>query len=203
MQIKTGVVTVENQSPVVVGQGTQWLEQVLPGALFKVRGVPGIYEVGAVQTDTQLQLTAPFVGPTAQSVEYLIAIDFTSNIGLPEICTGDIEVPDIITRAFRLLDEAVVQGGSGSVTDHEQAFDHALLQEVAGLLAHASALAPHAGHETPAGAQAKASAAVQAHESVYDHSAFALLQHLHDERYPLRTEMASGIGEVTMNGGYF
>jgi hypothetical protein len=109
MQLKAGSAAVTNGSHVVTLAGANLRPGQVPiGALFKVRNIPGLYDIGAVDYQAQtLSLTAPYLGPSADPVQYLIVVDFTDNISLPEVHAGDIDAPDIITRALRAIDAAV------------------------------------------------------------------------------------------------
>ena len=102
-QYKTGTATVTNNSPTVTGSGTLWLANVTAGDSFTVAGDGVMYDVASVDSDTQVTLSMAYAGVTASGVVYTIARDFTSPDDFPELTTGDIETPTIITRALRKI----------------------------------------------------------------------------------------------------
>ena len=102
-QYKTGTATVTNGSPTVTGTNTLWLANVTAGDSFTVAGDGVMYDVASVDSDTQITLSVAYAGATASGVVYTIARDFTSPDNFPELTTGDIETPTIITRAFRKI----------------------------------------------------------------------------------------------------
>ncbi len=102
MQYKQGTVTTENGNPVIIGHGTQWLGEINAGDLFAILGGQ-MYVVASVSSDTQLNLTAPFQGNNTE-VEYGITRDFTQ-LGIPLMSRGDINTPEIFSRAMMLIDE--------------------------------------------------------------------------------------------------
>ena len=95
--------TVTNGSPTVTGSGTLWLANVTAGDSFTVAGDGVMYDVASVDSDTQVTLSVNYAGVTAASAVYTIARDFTSPDDFPELTTGDIETPTIITRALRKI----------------------------------------------------------------------------------------------------
>ena len=102
-QYKTGTVTVTNNSATVTGSGTLWLANVTASDSFTIAGDGVLYDVASVDTDTQITLSVNYAGVTAAGVVYTIARDFTSPDNFPELTTGDIETPTIITRALRKI----------------------------------------------------------------------------------------------------
>ena len=105
-QYKTGTATVTNNSPTVTGTNTLWLANVTAGDSFTVAGDGVMYDVASVDSDTQVTLSVAYAGPTAAGAAgavYTIARDFTSPDDFPELTTGDIETPTIITRALRKI----------------------------------------------------------------------------------------------------
>ena len=102
-QYKTGTATVTNNSPTVTGTNTLWLANVTAGDSFTVAGDGVMYDVASVDSDTQITLSVNYAGATASGVVYTIARDFTSPDSFPELTTGDIETPTIITRALRKI----------------------------------------------------------------------------------------------------
>ena len=102
-QYSTGLASTTNGSATVTGSGTLWLANVSAGDSFTVAGDGVMYDVASVDSDTQITLSAPYAGTTASGAVYTIARDFTSPDNFPELTTGDIETPTIITRAFRKI----------------------------------------------------------------------------------------------------
>ena len=102
-QYSTGTATVTNGSATVTGTNTLWLANVSAGDSFTVAGDGVMYDVASVDSDTQITLSVAYAGVTAAGVVYTIARDFTSPDSFPELTTGDIETPTIITRALRKI----------------------------------------------------------------------------------------------------
>ena len=114
-QYSTGLSSVTNGSPTVTGTNTLWLANVTAGDSFTVAGDGVMYDVASVDSDTQVTLSVAYAGVTAAGVVYTIARDFTSPDSFPELTTGDIETPTIITRALRKIQSrftAILAGGS-------------------------------------------------------------------------------------------
>ena len=112
-QYSTGTASVTNGSPTVTGTNTLWLANVSAGDSFTVAGDGVMYDVASVDSDTQITLSVNYAGATASGVVYTIARDFTSPDNFPELTTGDIETPTIITRALRKIQSKF----SGLVSD--------------------------------------------------------------------------------------
>ncbi len=102
-QYSTGLSSVTNNSPTVTGTNTLWLANVTAGDSFTVAGDGVVYDVASVDSDTQVTLSVNYAGVTASGAVYTIARDFTSPDNFPELTTGDIETPTIITRALRKI----------------------------------------------------------------------------------------------------
>jgi hypothetical protein len=68
---RQGVIALVNNSDIVTGTGTQWVDNVLPGGIFYTPTLQ--YEVARVISDTSLQLVKPYAGPSVSNVEYAIA----------------------------------------------------------------------------------------------------------------------------------
>ena len=138
MQYKTGTASVTNNSPTVTGTNTLWLANVTAGDSFTVAGDGVMYDVASVDSDTQITLSVNYAGVTAASAVYTIARDFTSPDNFPELTTGDIETPTIITRAFRKIQSrftgiainTTAEIGQ-AVSDHEATNDHPLATTIA------------------------------------------------------------------------
>jgi len=105
-QYKVGNVTVKNNSATVWGASCDFVtaSNVKIGDLFKVKDLNAWYQVSAVNLATNLNISPAYAGSNASNVDYLIARDFTTNMDLPEITAGDLDWPDVYTRAMRLLD---------------------------------------------------------------------------------------------------
>jgi len=102
-QYSTGTASVTNGSPTVTGSGTLWLANVSAADSFTIAGDGVMYDVASVDSDTQVTLSVNYAGVTAAGAVYTIARDFTSPDDFPELTTGDIETPTIITRAIRKI----------------------------------------------------------------------------------------------------
>lgn len=104
-QYITGTVAVVNSSATINGTGTIWTGNVSAGDLFIVRSANNVvYQVGGLVSNTQITLTAPYAGPSANGEDYVIARDFTPNHNIPTISKGDLETAAILTRAFTIID---------------------------------------------------------------------------------------------------
>ena len=114
-QYRTGTVTVTNADATVVGVGTAFTDNVVAGDLFTLPGSGIFYEVASITDDTHLELTANYAGETAEGVTYIISTGFTPNFDIPEISGGDLNWPDVLTRALRRVDEVL--------QDHESRLD--------------------------------------------------------------------------------
>lgn len=68
---RTGLVSLANGSDLVAGVGTEFIANVLPGAIFFAP--EGLYEVERAVSDTQLKLVEPYAGPTVAGAEFAIA----------------------------------------------------------------------------------------------------------------------------------
>ena len=137
-QYKTGTATVTNGSATVTGTNTLWLANVTAGDSFTVAGDGVMYDVASVDSDTQITLSVNYAGVTAASAVYTIARDFTSPDNFPELTTGDIETPTIITRAIRKIQSrftgiainTTAEIGQ-AVSDHAATNDHPLATTIA------------------------------------------------------------------------
>lgn len=68
---RTGLVSLANGSDLVAGVGTEFIANVLPGAIFFAP--EGLYEVDRAVSDTMLKLVKPYTGPTVAGAEFEIA----------------------------------------------------------------------------------------------------------------------------------
>ena len=108
-QIKTGKVNVENGSAFVTGVDTTWIsDDVESGNEFTVAGDGVLYTIASVNSNTELQLSAPYAGETSEEVSYTIARDFTTPSGINLMEEGDIETAAIFTRAMRKIQTELV-----------------------------------------------------------------------------------------------
>jgi hypothetical protein len=116
-QYKTGTATVTNGSATVTGSGTLWSANVSAADSFTIAGDGVMYDVASVDSDTQVTLSVAYAGSTASGAVYTIARDFTSPDDFPELTTGDIETPTIITRALRKIQSkfsSILAGGANA-----------------------------------------------------------------------------------------
>jgi hypothetical protein len=103
-QIKTGTVTVSNDSNIVTGSGTSWVGNVEIGDWFKVNDRPSIYQVASVESNIQIHLTENYIEASGSGLSYCIVTDFTPNKGVPLIFKGDIDWPDVFRRGMNIID---------------------------------------------------------------------------------------------------
>lgn len=116
-QYKEGTVDIEKGTQFVRGYGTNWLLNVEPGQLFRLVGAKVHYIVGDVVADDLLLLTGNFLQDDVLAGAYIISRDFTQNLSLIELYTGDYEVLALITESFRRIDSyvgtlALIAGGN-------------------------------------------------------------------------------------------
>lgn len=105
MQYITGVVSVTNGSAVVTGVGTAWLTKAAVGNTFKIKSENALYEIGSVNSDTQITLVSPYVGETKSLVYYIISKDYTPNMKFAEVNIGDSDWPFLLTsQVIRKID---------------------------------------------------------------------------------------------------
>ena len=115
-QVNTGTVATAG-TVTITGTGTDWLTSVQPllsaanAPAFSISSAVGgdgaFYDVVAVGSDTSLTLSSAYAGGNVTGVIYGITIDFTSNIGAPEVGVGDKNAPGIVTRALRKIDSYI------------------------------------------------------------------------------------------------
>jgi hypothetical protein len=74
--------------------------------VFKFQGEAVFFPIAAVVDDTHFTLSGAYTGLKAlgSPFPYLVAVDFTTELGLPELSPGDVDIRDIYTRAVRQLD---------------------------------------------------------------------------------------------------
>ena len=112
-QYNAGTVAVTNGSATVTGTGTLFSANVTAGDFFTVVGDNAFYTVGAVDSDTQLTLTATYAGVTAGGKAYTLVKDFTTNFGFPVPNQGDIETALVVKRAIEEIDSELNTAGLG------------------------------------------------------------------------------------------
>jgi len=110
-QYNIGSVTVTNGSPVITGVSTLFLANINISDAFSIFNSGVYYSVAAVDSDTQITLSANYAGATATAQAYTITRDFTPILGLPYPVTGDVDTAGIVKRAFLMLDQGVVVTG--------------------------------------------------------------------------------------------
>ena len=98
MQYRQFTVNVTRGSRTVTGNGTAFTGNVQPGNAFKVKDNPVIYTVSAVVSDTQLTLSANYSGNSITNTQYQITRDYTPNLELAEVHTGDQDWPVHLTQ---------------------------------------------------------------------------------------------------------
>ena len=100
-QYKTGTATFTNGSSTVTGSGTAWASNLSAGDYIVRKGdalnTYQAYQIGGINSNTSLTLTAPYGGSTASNVSYVAHVDFIDN-DRPELSNGDIETAAIINR---------------------------------------------------------------------------------------------------------
>jgi hypothetical protein len=109
-QYNTGNITLVNSSSQVVGASCDWLtaSNVRVGDMLKKSGENAWYNVTAVNLATRLTVAPVYAGANASNVGYAITRDFTPNLALPEVSSGDLDWQDSYTRAVRILDTQVI-----------------------------------------------------------------------------------------------
>lgn len=101
----TGTVKLVNASSIIrADSSTNFTTNVVKGNLFKKRGEPVYYTVASVVNGTTLQLSSKYAGTSGTGISFLITRDFSPNLNLPEMSSGDQDFADIYTRAIRRMD---------------------------------------------------------------------------------------------------
>ena len=122
-QYQTGTATFFSGEQRVSGEGTAWLANASVGDLVKRRGENAFYTVGAVTTDTTMDLTANYVGGSVSGELYTICRDFTDNYDAPEIWPGDKDWAYHLTYGLRIFDNEIkaledAATGTNTVEEH-------------------------------------------------------------------------------------
>ncbi len=110
---REGTVSVDYESNMVIGHGTQWLtNNIQQGCLFKLSSGPGWYRIYDISSETQMELldnVYPWDGLSVVKSSYAILQDFTPNFKLPLIATNDVSWQDCISLAFALADSELYE----------------------------------------------------------------------------------------------
>ena len=113
-QYKQGLASTTAGSPVVTFTGTNLLTYATVGGLFCIDGDNTTYTIAAINSDTELVLTAPY--PTTKtSVAFTITNDFTPNYNLPLIDSGDRNTAPLVKDSLTKID-AELKNTSDSTT---------------------------------------------------------------------------------------
>jgi hypothetical protein len=105
----SAVVTLSDTSGIVVGSYFKRSDENTPGSY------PSVYEVASIVADTSVTLTGNYAG-TSGTFTGLFTNDFTANLSLPLLNSGDLGTPEILSRALNILDSAVYNGAAASFT---------------------------------------------------------------------------------------
>lgn len=108
-QYSDGTVSTTAGSNVITGAGTLWLTYGKPGAEIVIGDNPAVYVIGGVLSDTSMWATAN-LAETVTGETYGLSVDFTTNLGLCKVQTGDTLIPEMVTRALEKLDAAYGPG---------------------------------------------------------------------------------------------
>ena len=106
-QYSDGTVMIKDSDrSTVIGFGTAFLSNVLPGQLFTFdKSTIILYTVSSVISDTEIKLSSPYTGTdTDRKVSYYIIRDFSLLIGIPKPCHMDKNFSQMITLSLRMLD---------------------------------------------------------------------------------------------------
>lgn len=123
MQIRTGTAAVTQGSATVVASAENDWSLAAAGALFGVQGAVGVpYSITAVRGPGvsisgrwEIDLAAPYGGTTDPAAPYAIVTDFSPNLGIPLPNYGDVNLAQIISRGFQVLDGAYSAVGSPAI----------------------------------------------------------------------------------------
>lgn len=123
-QYQTGTITLYSGEQSVSGEGTAWLTNASVGDLIKKRSENAFYTIGAITSDTTIDLTTNYVGTSCSGELYSITKDFTDNYDAPEIWPGDKDWAYHVTYGFRIFDNEIktledqVGTGTNTIVDH-------------------------------------------------------------------------------------
>ena len=106
----TGSVKIIVGNNTIVGNGTDFSTYVSAGDLFKLTNDNAWYEITAVNSATNIDLSASYSnsnygnGVTLTGMSYQVCKDFTPNYSIPEMSEGDSGIRSIFTRSMRNID---------------------------------------------------------------------------------------------------
>ena len=103
-----GTTITTDGTAVVIGSGTLWATStlVVAGNLFTVDGVN--YEIGSVDSETQITLTSVFAGADGSGQSYVVSSGFTANHNITYTERGDVETAALNKRAMQTIDSLLV-----------------------------------------------------------------------------------------------
>lgn len=108
MRYDTGTVAITEGSSTVTGTGTAWVGSISAGEFFFLEGLNRIFQVAAIDSDTQLKLSTPVdnlpIGFGTSGLTYLVAQDFTPRFSIPYPRRHDTDSASVLRRATELLD---------------------------------------------------------------------------------------------------
>jgi hypothetical protein len=109
---KSGLVNITVNKSEVVGQGTNFSTYVTVGDLFKLTNEAVWYQVGAVNSATNLTLSSVYANSqysastALNGMQYQIVRDYTPHKEFPEMGINDANLAYIFTKAIRMVDES-------------------------------------------------------------------------------------------------
>ncbi len=116
-QYKVGTVTVTNGSNIITGSGTAWTTNVLSMNAFMIQEANApIYTVLAVDSDTQVRISVPYVGTSGSGKAYAIQRSFDPLYGMPRPSAGDFGLPAMISKIVDITAGVMAAGGGGGIS---------------------------------------------------------------------------------------
>ncbi len=98
-QYRTGTVSVTTASQIVLGDGTDWANEVEAGQIFKVDlDNESTYSIAQVYTATRLGLSANYLGSTNSGIDYMICRSFSANRSYWRPRQGDYDWAEILSE---------------------------------------------------------------------------------------------------------
>lgn len=93
-----------NHSRVKLSSGST--ATITVGSLFKFQGESQFKTVALIVDADELDLDSAYSGAIGYDTDapYAIVLDFTPNLGVPELSPGDVDIRDVYTRAMRRID---------------------------------------------------------------------------------------------------
>jgi len=120
-QYRVGTVTVTNASAEVTGVDTLWESVgIEEGSIFMLQGLTTPYYIGSVDSNTVLQLTAPYAGDTDSGAEYVIVRDYFSSYDIPMINKGDVNWPALFNEAMRIITSQLAEIDTSPESTHNR-----------------------------------------------------------------------------------